>query len=265
MEDYYTILGLDPGASSQSIKIAYRRLARETHPDLKVHSSKTEKDSLSVQMAQLNEAYSVLSDTRQKREYDEKLRVQGLLVSKDTPVKPEGKPETRPSAAPRVRVRPHSEVDSTVVSEFSNHLRATLLSKRKDFSWKEKDLEGFDWALEALFWSSHYCVALRGFTAVNSATARKFLNYSEIVVADQGRLLRKSYFLFLLPFHQLSEWESVSAQCQRFVAEENRAKLSHSSALMILLDLHHGRTLRFGAQIKEKRFGQLLQWIGTRA
>ncbi len=263
MEDYYTILGLDPGASSQSIKIAYRRLARETHPDLKVNSSKTEKDSLSIQMAQLNEAYSVLSDTRQKREYDEKLRLQGLL--KDTPVKPEVKKETKPSATPRVRVRPHSEVDSAVVSEFSHHLRATLLSKRKDFSWKEKDLEGFDWALEALFWSSHYCVALRGFTAVNSATARKFLNYSETVVADERRLLRKGYFAFLLPFHQLSEWESVSAQCQRFVAEENRAKVSNSSARIVLLDLHHGRTLRFGAPIQEKRFGQLLQWIGTRA
>lgn len=263
MDDYYTILGLDPGASLQSIKIAYRRLARETHPDLKVHSSKTEKDSLSTQMAQLNEAYSVLSDTRQKREYDEKLRIQGLL--KDTPVKREGKTEPKPSATPRVRVRPHSDVDSAVVSEFSNHLRATLLSKRKEFSWREKDLEGFDWALEALFWSSHYCVALRGFTAVNSATARKFLNYSEIVAADERRLLRKSYFAFLLPFHQLSEWESVSAQCQRFVAEENRAKLSNCLALIVLLDLHHGRTLRFGAQIKEKRFGQLLQWIGTRA
>jgi len=264
LDDYYTMLGLDPGASPQSIKIAYRRLARETHPDLKVHSSKTEKASLSVQMAQLNEAYAVLSDTRQKREYDEKLRLQGIL-SKDTPVRPEVKKETGPSATPRVRVRPHSDVDSAVVSEFSNHLRATLLSKRKDFSWKEKNLEGFDWALEALFWSSHYCVALRGFTAVNSAAVRKFLNYSEIVVADQRRLLRKSYFAFLLPFHQLSEWESVSAQCQRFVAEENRAKLSNSSALIVLLDMHHGRTLRFGAQIKEKRFGQLLQWIGTRA
>ncbi len=264
MDDYYTMLGLDPGASPQSIKIAYRRLARETHPDLKVHSSKTEKASLSVQMAQLNEAYAVLSDTRQKREYDEKLRLQGLLISKDTAVKSEGKTEPKPSATPRVRVRPHSEVDSVVVSEFSNHLRATLLSKRKDFSWKEKDLEGFDWALEALFWSSHYCVALRGFTAVNSATVRKFLNYSETVAADERRLLRKSYFAFLLPFHQLSEWDSVSAQCQRFVAEENRAKLSNCLALIVLLDLHHGRTLRFGAQIKEKRFGQLLQWIGTR-
>jgi len=106
-------------------------------------------------------------------------------------------------------------------------------------------------------------VALRGFTAVNSASTKKLINYSEIAIMRCKRYVRKSYFLFLLPFQQLSEWELVSAQCQRFVAEESRAKFSRAPAGIILLDMDHGRTLRFGTQIHEKRFEQLLQWIGT--
>ncbi len=79
MEDYYAILGLDPGASPESIKLAYRRLARESHPDLNISSTEEEKRALSLRMAQLNGAYAVLSDATRKREYDEKLRILGAL------------------------------------------------------------------------------------------------------------------------------------------------------------------------------------------
>lgn len=263
MDDYYAILGLDSAASQESIKVAYRRLARDTHPDRKVHSSEAEKATLSLRMAQLNEAYAVLSDTRRRREYDEKVRVQEVLIPKDTPVPGETGTGDKPSKTARVRIRPRTDVISTIVTEFSKHLRARFLAHRETFSWKARDLEGFDWALEALFWSSHYCVALRGFTAVDSATTKKLINYSEIAILRRRRHVRKSYFLFLLPFQRLSEWELVSAQCQRFVTEGSRAKFSGSPAVILLLDMDHGRTLRFGTQIREKRLDQLLQWIGT--
>ncbi len=263
MDDYYAILGLDSAASPESIKVAYRRLARETHPDRKTYSTEAEKATLSLRMAELNEAYAVLSDTKRRREYDEKLRVQEVLVAKDTPVPSGTGTEGKPSKSPRVRIRPRVDVISTIVTEFSKHLRSRFLAHRETFSWKARDLEGFDWALEALFWSSHYCVALRGFTAVDSAITRKLINYSEIAILRRRRYVRKSYFLFLLPFQRLSEWELVAAQCQRFVTEESRAKFSGTPAVILLLDMDHGRTLRFGTQIREKRLDQLLKWIGT--
>ena len=57
MDDYYSILGLDSGASRESIKVAYRRLARETHPDRQgaVQWSGT-RSVFSAQMAELNES-----------------------------------------------------------------------------------------------------------------------------------------------------------------------------------------------------------------
>jgi curved DNA-binding protein CbpA len=123
LEDYYAILGLDPDASPESIKVAYRRLARQNHPDLRtLNSTEAEKASVAAHMAQLNEAYAVLSHAKQRREYDDKLRLEGMLATKDTataardlrsaarPSKTSTKTEHPP------RIRPREEVDSTVVN-----------------------------------------------------------------------------------------------------------------------------------------------------
>jgi len=258
--DYYSILGLDPGASPESIKVAYRCLARKTHPDFKVQASEKDKKASSSQMAALNEAYAVLSDTKRRRDYDEKMRVQVMLASRTALTATGIRPEPGSRTGQRVMVRPRYEVDPTVIREFSNHFRAALLSDKEDFSWKPRAAEGFDWALEAFFWSSYYCVAARGSSVVDPATARKLINYSEILVAQSNRSIRKSYFLFLFPFQQMTDWDSVSAQCQRFTAGENHTKSSSPTGI-VLLDMQHGRTLRFGTQVKEKRFAELLQRI----
>jgi hypothetical protein len=263
LDNYYAILGLDPGASPESIKIAYRRLAREVHPDSKIHATDRERDLFSSQMVQLNEAYSVLSDSKRRREYDEQLRIQGILEPKTSPSKVEKKKtDSKPTGGKRSNLGQRSDTDSAVVGGFSNHLRTRFLGKKGAFSWKVKELEGFDWGLEALFWSSHYCLALRGFSEVNPPTIKKFINYAEVVIAQRNRHIRKSYFLFLLPFQQLSDWELVSAQCQRFVAVEHNPKLPNPPAGILLLDMQHSRTLRFGAPSRDKRFEELHKFIG---
>jgi curved DNA-binding protein CbpA len=264
VDDYYTILGLDAGASRESIKIAYRRLARETHPDRKVQSTATDMSVFSAQMADLNQAYAVLSDIKQRRAYDEKLRIQGILSSKKEAAKTAAREATLASSvrtSPPVMVRPRHEVDPAVVREFSSHLRATFMADRQNFSWKEAEADGFDWAIESVFWSTHYFVAARGSASVNAAAAKKLIDYAGMSIARYKRPIRKSYFLFLFPFQQLTEWESVSAQCQRFTSGAKRSKFSAPG--IVLLDMQHGRTLRFAHQIHEKRFAQLLQRVET--
>ncbi len=63
--DYYRVLGLSKGASSEEIKKAYRKLAMETHPD-KNPGDKEAED----RFKQISEAYSVLSDPKKKESYD---------------------------------------------------------------------------------------------------------------------------------------------------------------------------------------------------
>jgi hypothetical protein len=271
LQDYYAILGLDPGASAKSIKGAYRRLARLHHPDVQAsRSTESELASVAARMAQLNEAYAVLSHGKSRREYDERQRLESTLSSTKTTATATmdtqtvaTQTKTTSNQAQRSRIRPRHDVDSTVVSQFSAHFRETFLSKGSAFSWKGAQFEGFDWGLEALSWSSHYCIALRGFTTIDSAAAKKFINYSEMVVASHRRIIRSSYFLFLLPFRQVSEWESVSSQCQPFVAGKNHAGLSIPPTGMVLFDIDHGRTLRFGSPFRDKRFEQLIQSLKT--
>ena len=271
MVDYYALLGLDFGASPESIKVAYRRLAREFHPDRQVNSSEQERIVTSARMAELNEAYSILSDPKRKREYDDNQRVLGIL--KNSSSEPASKTTSGKPAAGTASAKPHPgagfrqerEGDSTIVKGFSKQLRANLLAKRKGLDWHEKKLEGFDWGLEATTWSSHYCLAARGFALLDPAAAKKFANYSEIVIAQCKRSVRKSHFLFLVPFQQLSEWETVSTLLQRVIAGDKHPRIANVPIGIALVDLRQGRTLRLGGLPKEEPFNQILQTIGATA
>jgi curved DNA-binding protein CbpA/uncharacterized RDD family membrane protein YckC len=65
MEDYYYILGLQPDATSDEIKQAYRKLATKFHPD------KNSSDQYFAKMfKQIQEAYEVLSDPEKRAKYD---------------------------------------------------------------------------------------------------------------------------------------------------------------------------------------------------
>ncbi|GAB4530016.1 MAG: hypothetical protein Tsb0014_12410 [Pleurocapsa sp.] len=64
-ENYYAILEVSPEASLKEIKAAFRRLARQYHPDLNPNDPKA-----AEQFKQISQAYDVLSDNIKRRRYD---------------------------------------------------------------------------------------------------------------------------------------------------------------------------------------------------
>ena len=64
--DYYEILGLARGASDQDIKSAFRRMAKEHHPDRNAGEKASEQ-----KFKELNEAYEVLKDPQKRAAYDQ--------------------------------------------------------------------------------------------------------------------------------------------------------------------------------------------------
>jgi len=67
-KDYYAILGVPKDAASEAIKQAYRRLARQHHPDLHPEMKKA---AAGEKFKEINEAYEVLSDPEKKARYDQ--------------------------------------------------------------------------------------------------------------------------------------------------------------------------------------------------
>ena len=64
--DYYEVLGLDKNASEDDIKKAYRKLAKQYHPDLHPGDKECEE-----KFKELNEAAQVLSDPEKRKKYDQ--------------------------------------------------------------------------------------------------------------------------------------------------------------------------------------------------
>jgi DnaJ-class molecular chaperone len=83
-KSYFAILGISPNATGDEIRSAFRRLAKEFHPDL--HSGSSQR------FREIQEAYAVLGNNRRRREY-----VQNITkAAPKKPLRPAAYPEPEP-------------------------------------------------------------------------------------------------------------------------------------------------------------------------
>jgi len=86
-KSYFAILGLSPHATGDEIRSAYRRLAKEFHPDHYAGDSE--------RFRNIQEAYAVLGNNRRRREYTQNVQ-KTRKVSPRTPWRPAVYPEPEP-------------------------------------------------------------------------------------------------------------------------------------------------------------------------
>lgn len=109
MTDYYKILGVKRRASAAEIKSAYRRLARERHPDVNNGTERATRE-----FALLALAYRTLSDPHERAHYDaryEKLRSRNVSVMRQT------SPQARYMHQVVVEARMNRIVDSMLAAD----------------------------------------------------------------------------------------------------------------------------------------------------
>jgi DnaJ-class molecular chaperone len=118
-KSYFAILGVPSSASTDEIKQAYRRLAKEFHPDYFAGGSET--------FLQVQEAYSVLGDLYKKRKYEQSLRRSSMKRS----VVP------GPSSEPSPLMPEERSVDMGEISPLrSFHTFTPSLDEVFDWLWK---------------------------------------------------------------------------------------------------------------------------------
>jgi DnaJ-class molecular chaperone len=77
---HYEVLGVLPSASQDEIRVAYRMRAREVHPD----TAAGLRSDTSARMANIAEAWRVLSDATLRRAYDSELTTRVAQPVRDT-------------------------------------------------------------------------------------------------------------------------------------------------------------------------------------
>jgi DnaJ-class molecular chaperone len=84
-KSYFVILGVSPSSTEDEIKSAYRRLAKEFHPDHYTGGNET--------FREIQEAYSVLGNAGRRQQYEKQISKKPMSVSvKRTPYHPEPEP-----------------------------------------------------------------------------------------------------------------------------------------------------------------------------
>ena len=111
-ETYYTVLNLKETASISEIKTAYRDLIRQVHPDTITNLAPYLRKIAEDKAKEINEAYSVLSNSSKRRDYDNQLAAYRRQSASQAPPTPQPTPANTsdpqhhndPSQASRCRV-----------------------------------------------------------------------------------------------------------------------------------------------------------------
>jgi curved DNA-binding protein CbpA len=101
--DYYAILQVEPDATHEQIRLAYKRLALAAHPDLWAHPHANRRMQL------LNEAYEVLGSAENRAEYDRQRNAPPALVREEAWMAEWPAAQAAPAAAsPAHTAAPHT-------------------------------------------------------------------------------------------------------------------------------------------------------------
>jgi curved DNA-binding protein CbpA len=105
-DTYYTVLDVSETATRLQIKTAYRNLLKKIHPDTVATLSPELRRTAEDIAKEIIEAYSVLSDAGQRREYDRQL---AKYRQQSAPAAPPREPKPAPTSTPRPHVPPRTQ------------------------------------------------------------------------------------------------------------------------------------------------------------
>lgn len=267
IKDYYYLLGLPRGAPLSDIKLAYRRLAAQYHPDKVAGMSPDVQQEATAKMMELNEAIAIFTDPERRAEYDQAVEL--IPERKPKPPRP-AKPATHPGQAPapeaarqparekaavpspapppQPRVEPppptpapvpaaspepNSPPRGMLAEEYVRKLKTVL--KKLPLKWYEANLRGWQWALAGGGWRRSILVAHRHLETLSLLSFRTLQAGLEALLQERQRALRPTVVVALVSYDRLMDAKPVQQQLQAVVADE-RGWLKNVRILVVLYD-----------------------------
>ena len=173
MKDYYALLEVEPTASAEDVKRAFRHQIARYHPDKVQHLGKEFQDMAAGRAAELTEAYRILSDAAHRAEYDQARGAAGVDAGAPPPSPappPAGGAEAPPAPTPS-GARPASGAGEGR----AGHARAFSEERAsRDTFVRRAALSRFQQALTATTGGGYDQAQVRGFDVACVPKARLF-------------------------------------------------------------------------------------------
>ena len=257
VKDYYALLGVPPDATPGVIKKAYRSLVQRYHPD---HVQLQDDADFAYQrMIEINEAFAVLSDSKQRADHDLQ-RTAAEKKSSQASVTP-AVWETMTSA-PTTDVRTpasNPDLDKTVAQDFLQKLKTVVGQQGAALHLREEREKNWLWSYLGKTWGRNYWVSLRLCPTLSPGKVREVLVPLQALISKRRSGWKGSSFVFVLAFHSLIEGEKALKMCRAFCnREENSSRSNHVN--IVVLDLKHHRSVLCGKRSNDLKLSAIL-WV----
>lgn len=261
IKDYYFLLGLPRNASLEEIKHAYRKLAAQYHPDRVSEQGPEALAQATARMTELNEAFKVLSDPERKAEYDQQVE----LIPERIPPQPRPQPRpappspSPPQSEPRVVVprvvrpvemRPEAHVDTG----YGQRLKTAL--SRVPLKWKEREVRGWEWGLEASELRRSILILYRAMDSLSLLSMHWLESAVQAVVANEKGLLRRTRVVAAVHIGRLMDATSVQQKLHALVGVSAGWR-KNVQALLVLRE-GKNRPILYGVAGNDARLAQVL-------
>lgn len=281
LKDYYFVLGVSRAASLDEIKVAYRKLAAECHPDKAAAQGAEAQAAAAQKMLELNEAMGILTNPARRAEYDEIIELiperspearAGLKRPPPTPAasEPEAtaepeqeKPVAKPPPPPDASREQTAAGRNLALEERVRSLKKAL--KGLSLRWKESKPKGWDWALAAGDMRRSVLVVYRHQESLSLLSAGRLRSELEALLGERKRALRLTAVIALVSYDRLMDAQAVAKKLQA-LGPSPRGWLKNVYPGVVLYDGQTNRAALFGPTVPDpevKRVVQVLRSLGT--
>ena len=260
-KDYYAVLGVPPEATPREIKKAYRALAQQYHPDRLIAEADIQQSN--VRMIEINEAFAVLSNSKQREAYDRertghKAPAPAPAASAEELTELLRTPPSSPQAAAH-----NPAVAQTVAQDFLDKLKFRMTEPGVGVKLQAEAHKPWLWSFQGKTWSAAYWVGLRDLPLLNPAVARESIAQAEAVVTKRRSGWKSNFFVFVFAFHALSEGETVLKLFRTYANREDNSS-NRNQVNIVVLDLNQRRTVLCGKRASDSNMEQILSALAAR-